>query len=165
MTTSPKKTTKKATGKPKRGRTSYIYFSMDVRKQVEKENPKATFTEIPKIIAAKWAQASPAIKKKYNDMAEKDKLRYQREMASYVPDPTTEKKKRRVRDPDAPKKALSAYNIFVKTQMAKNRPAGSTTGAIAALGAQWKSMSDKEKQPFVAAAQKDKARVERERGQ
>ena len=98
-------------------------------------------------------------------MAEKDKLRYQREMASYVPDPTTEKKKRRVRDPDAPKKALSAYNIFVKTQMAKNRPAGSTTGAIAALGAQWKSMSDKEKQPFVAAAQKDKARVERERGQ
>ncbi len=162
MSASPKKTTKKATGKPKRGRTSYIYFTMDIRKQVEKENPKATFTEIPKIMADKWAVASPAIKKKYHDMAEKDKLRYQREMATYVPD-ETEKKKKRVRDPDAPKKALSAYNYFVKNSMAKHS-SGNAKDTISALGAEWKKMSEKERQPYVNLAQKDKVRFERERG-
>ena len=49
-------------------------------------------------------------KKRFDDMAEKDKVRFDKEMASYVPSETSGKKskkgKRAHKDPNAPKRAL-----------------------------------------------------------
>ena len=50
---------------------------------------------------------TPKEKKRFEDMAERDKARYEREMSSYVPAagmPT--KKRKRTKDPNAPKRAL-----------------------------------------------------------
>ena len=44
-------------------------------------------------------------KKTFNDMAEKDKIRYEREMKNYVPPPGEGKKgKKKKKDPNAPKR-------------------------------------------------------------
>ena len=42
-------------------------------------------------------------KKAFNDMAEKDRIRYEREMKNYVPPPGTKKTKKK-KDPNAPKR-------------------------------------------------------------
>ena len=54
-----------------------------------------------------WQSMSPKEKKRFDEMAEKDKARYSLEMKDYVP-PKDEAKKRkkRVKDPNAPKRAL-----------------------------------------------------------
>ena len=49
---------------------------------------------------------SPKEKKRFQDMSDKDKVRYDREMQSYVPPKGEGKRKRRNKDPNAPKRAL-----------------------------------------------------------
>lgn len=51
---------------------------------------------------------TPKEKKRFEDMAEKDKGRYEREMATYVPPPGAPpvKGKKRTKDPNAPKRPL-----------------------------------------------------------
>lgn len=154
---------KKAQDKPKRGRTPYILFMSDQRPLIIREHPNASFADITRIGSEKWKSVTPAAKKKYEDLAAKDKARYEREMASYVPDPAQETKKtKRVKDPNAPKRALTGYMFYVKSRMNKNKPQGNMKDYVAQVGADWKKMSEKEKAPFLAQAQKDKARYERE---
>lgn len=49
---------------------------------------------------------TPKEKKRFEDMAERDKARYEREMSSYVPSGGQSKKRKRTKDPNAPKRAL-----------------------------------------------------------
>jgi hypothetical protein len=55
-------------------------------------------------------------KKIFAEMSEKDKVRYDREMASYTP-PAGEGggRKRRRKDPNEPKGPLSTFSFFVTT--------------------------------------------------
>lgn len=55
-----------------------------------------------------WLQEmTPKEKRRFEEMAEKDKARYDREMASYVPPKGAKAPKRkRTKDPNAPKRAL-----------------------------------------------------------
>ena len=56
-------------------------------------------------------------KKRYNDMAINDKARHDREMLTYIPVGEDGKRKRRKRDPNAPKRALYVFLFLrVKTQ-------------------------------------------------
>ena len=45
-------------------------------------------------------------KKRFQDMSDKDKIRYDKEMQSYVPPKGEGKRKRKNKDPNAPKRAL-----------------------------------------------------------
>ncbi|KAF9529052.1 HMG-box [Crepidotus variabilis] len=70
------------------------------------------------------------------------------------------------KDPNAPKRALSAYMFFsqdwrerIKTE---NPDAGfGEVGKL--LGAKWKEMGDEDKKPYVEQAAKDKERAEEEK--
>lgn len=46
-------------------------------------------------------------KKTFNDMAEKDRIRYEREMKTYVPPSGDGKKMKKKKDPNAPKRPQS----------------------------------------------------------
>ncbi|KAJ2227778.1 Non-histone chromosomal protein 6 [Coemansia sp. RSA 1722] len=71
--------------------------------------------------------------------------------------------RRAKKDPNAPKRALSAYMFFSQAnrKTVKDDNPEATFGNIGKiLGDMWKGMSDKEKAPFVKQAEDDKKRYE-----
>ncbi|EJD04969.1 HMG-box [Fomitiporia mediterranea MF3/22] len=70
------------------------------------------------------------------------------------------------KDPNAPKRALSAYMFFSQDWRervkAENPDAGfGEVGKL--LGAKWKEMDESEKRPYIEQAARDKARAEEEK--
>ena len=52
-------------------------------RQVKKEQPDIKFGEVGKVLGEKWRAIGADEKKKYEDMATKDKARYEKEAAAY----------------------------------------------------------------------------------
>ncbi|OCF33969.1 non-histone chromosomal protein 6 [Kwoniella heveanensis CBS 569] len=74
-------------------------------------------------------------------------------------------KKRSKKDPNKPKRALSAYMFFVQDyrERIKAENPEATFGDVGKLlGIKWKEMSPPEKKPYEDKAQADKARADRE---
>jgi hypothetical protein len=159
------KRVKKERTAPKRPRTAFIMYLSDHRENIIKSNPGIKFTDITKVGAEQWKQAKPAVKSKYEKAAEEDKARYAKEMETYVPDPNEKKKKRKQKDPNAPKKANTAYIFFVQSRVdavKKAHPDYKMTEVMADLGQTWKALSEKEKKQFKDLAAKDAQRYEAE---
>lgn len=84
----PKKTrkTKKDPNHPKHPKNGYLFYSLDVRKRRQDQNPDKNFKEITTLVADEWRSLSAGKKKKYEDLAKKDRARYQKEMKDYKPE-------------------------------------------------------------------------------
>ncbi|KAK7055117.1 high mobility group box domain-containing protein, partial [Favolaschia claudopus] len=70
------------------------------------------------------------------------------------------------KDPNAPKRALSAYMFFSQDwrERIKNENPEASFGEVGKLlGAKWKELDDEEKKPYVEQAAKDKERAEDEK--
>jgi len=79
---------------------------------------------------------------------------------------TKETKVKRKKDPNAPKRGLSAYMFFANDNREKVRTdnPGITFGEVGKLlGEKWKELTDKEKLPYEAKAKTDKERYESEK--
>jgi len=79
---------------------------------------------------------------------------------------TKETKVKRKKDPNAPKRGLSAYMFFANDNRDKVREEnpGIKFGEVGKLlGERWKALTDKEKIPYEKKAQDDKARYEAEK--
>ncbi|RNF22024.1 putative high mobility group protein [Trypanosoma conorhini] len=63
---------------PKRSLSAYFFFTSDFRKK----HPELSVTETSKAAGAAWKALSEEMKKPYEALAQKDKERYQREMAA-----------------------------------------------------------------------------------
>ena len=76
---------KKDPNKPKRAANAYTFFSREYRDEYKKQTngAKINFTEMNKTLGTAWSKLSDKKKKKYNDLAEKDRERYQAEMEKY----------------------------------------------------------------------------------
>lgn len=102
-------------------------------------------------------------KKRFEDIAAKDKARYQREMAGYVPPSgETHGKRKNKKDPNAPKRALSAFFFFCGEFRAeiKEKNPDYTVGDIAKeLGKRWEKVTDRSK--YEKQAADDKIRYEK----
>ncbi|CCD22684.1 high-mobility group nucleosome-binding protein NDAI_0A05290 [Naumovozyma dairenensis CBS 421] len=73
---------------------------------------------------------------------------------------------RRKKDPNAPKRGLSAYMFFANDNrdIVKAENPNITFGQIGkVLGAKWKELNDEEKQPYQDKADADKKRYESEK--
>jgi high mobility group protein B1 len=109
-------------------------------------------------------------KKRFQEMADVDKKRYELEMQSYVP-PKGEKvgrgkKRRHTKDPLAPKRSLSAFFWFCNDERAaikaKNPEYG--VGEIAKeLGRMWSGVDPEGRRKYEAMAERDKARYDKVR--
>ncbi len=117
--------------KPRGKMSSYAYFVQTCREEHKKKHPEASvnFSEFSKKCSERWRVSytfrlhcvnalslfsqpkkkislpqtmSAKEKGKFEDMAKQDKVRYEREMKNYIP-PKGEKKKR-FKDPNAPKR-------------------------------------------------------------
>jgi len=126
----PKKTRKKDKdpNHPKHPKNGYLFYSQEVRKRRQDQNPDKGFKEITNLVAEEWRNLPAAKKKKYLDMAKKDRERYQREMKDYKgqsdsessgSDSSEEKKKR--------KRAKRSDDEESKSHSAKKRKSRSKT--------------------------------------
>ncbi|HSW77049.1 MAG TPA: hypothetical protein VLG50_08375 [Candidatus Saccharimonadales bacterium] len=150
---------------PKRPKSAYIIFLSENRERIKKANPTAQFLDIPAIAAGEWKSLKPAQKGKYDKLAEQDRERYKKEMLNYVPGPDDKKKKKGKKNPDAPKKPKMAYNFYVQSRTDKVRqshPNEKMSQILSLIAAEWKKLSDRDKEPFVKLAEKDKQRYEKE---
>ena len=104
-------------------------------------------------------------KKRFAEMAEKDKQRYDNEMASYTP-PVGEaggRHKRKKKDPNAPKRPLSAFFLFCQDERPAVKavyPNYSVGEAAKELGERWNKVSTEAKQKYEAKAAQDKQRYD-----
>ncbi|XP_014211147.1 high mobility group protein DSP1 [Copidosoma floridanum] len=158
--------------KPRGRMTAYAFFVQICRQEHKKKHPdeNIVFQEFSKKCAARWKTMNDKEKKRFHEMAEKDKKRYDTEMQSYIP-PKGEKvtgrgkKRRQMKDPNAPKRSLSAFFWFCNDERGKVKMLNPEygVGEIAKeLGKRWSDTAPEVKSKYEAMAEKDKARYERD---
>uniref|UniRef100_A0A0N5AGV8 HMG box domain-containing protein n=1 Tax=Syphacia muris TaxID=451379 RepID=A0A0N5AGV8_9BILA len=72
---------KKDPNAPKQPLSAYFLWLSENRERIKTEHPDAKITEISKIAGAEWGQITD--KTRWEEMAKKEKERYQREMTAY----------------------------------------------------------------------------------
>lgn len=68
---------------PKRARGSFVFFTFDMRPKVMEEYPGIKFVEMGVILGKRWRALTTEDKQKYEEMAQDDKLRFNKEMEKY----------------------------------------------------------------------------------
>ena len=69
--------------KPKRAKTSYLYFCEEMRPGVKSQNPDLKLGGVMKELGKMWRELSEEDKEKYNKLYEEDKIRYEEEIDKY----------------------------------------------------------------------------------
>ena len=129
-------------------------------------------TQISKMGGEKWKVLPEAEKSKYQKKYEEVKAEYEEKMKAFL-DAGGEKaarkvkeakdgKRKKAKDPDAPKKpAGGAYGIYLaehRPSIVASLPKGhKITDVAKAAGAKWKALSEEEKKPYEAKFQKKMA--------
>lgn len=154
--------------KPRGRMTSYAYFVQTCREEHKKKHPdeSVVFSEFSRKCADRWKTMSEKEKKRFQEMADRDKNRYESEMQDYVP-PMGEKGrgKKRAKDPNAPKRSLSAFFWFCNDERARIKglnPEYRVGDVAKELGKLWGAIDPEVKRKYEAMAERDKARYERE---
>ena len=73
--------------------SAYMYFVRDMRPQLRAKYPDKNFAELGKLLGTSWKAISKVDKDAYNQKAERDKVRYVKEIAN-VPQQETGKDKK-----------------------------------------------------------------------
>lgn len=68
---------------PKRSRSAYIFFCITKRSEIKSENEDLSSPNLMKKIGEIWSSMDDDDKEEYNNMAKKDKKRYQEEIEKY----------------------------------------------------------------------------------
>lgn len=82
---------KKDPNAPKRPLAAYTFFFSETRPEVKKENPDMDPREIMREVARRWKAVSAKQRKKFQDLADSDKERYESEVGTTNDNTTTEK--------------------------------------------------------------------------
>jgi len=139
--------------KPKRPQTAYFFFLNDFRKEMAgKSLPQGE--KIPSLAGKIWRTMTPEQKKIYEVMAEKDKIRYDKEMEEWKKTKTMEK------DQMKPKRPLKPYVIFFRTLIVCiARPQNESNFSYGYKI--WNAKTAEEKKIYEEMAEKDKIRYEK----
>eukprot|EP00619_Florenciella_sp_RCC1007_P007257 CAMPEP_0205904098 /NCGR_PEP_ID=MMETSP1325-20131115/515_1 /ASSEMBLY_ACC=CAM_ASM_000708 /TAXON_ID=236786 /ORGANISM="Florenciella sp., Strain RCC1007" /LENGTH=197 /DNA_ID=CAMNT_0053269827 /DNA_START=19 /DNA_END=612 /DNA_ORIENTATION=- len=155
---------------PTRVRSAYQLWANDTRPELQAANPNASMGDISKLLGARWKETDEAVKSEWQRKSEEDKARFNKEMETYVP-PEGQgkgKKQKKAKDPNAPKRATTAYFFFLAEERPRTKaevPGISVTELSKVVGAKWKQLSEEQKAPYEAKAEADKARYAAEKAQ
>lgn len=160
----------KADAKPRGRMTAYAFFVQICREEHKKKHPEenVVFAEFSKKCAERWKTMSDREKKRFHEMADKDKKRYDTEMQSYVPpkgEKVRGKKRKQIKDPNAPKRSLSAFFLYCKDERPKVKGINPEYGVgdiAKELGKRWAEADASLRSKYEAMAEKDKARYDKE---
>jgi len=151
---------------PKRPMSAYFFFVADQREEAKKRGEHISrVAEWTKEVSGKWRELTDAQKKPFEAKAGKDKERYNAAMANYTPTGNFKKRGGKAdKDPNKPKRAPSAYFMFLDTFRAKNKSKYTHQGGhkdlIRAAGAAWNDLSDEEKAPYQKKHEEAKVKYE-----
>ncbi|KAK8753405.1 hypothetical protein OTU49_004360 [Cherax quadricarinatus] len=155
--------------KPRGRMSAYAFFVQTCREEHKKKHPdeNVIFSEFSRKCADRWKTMTDKEKQRFHDMAEKDKTRYDTEMQGYRgPRQSRSSRKRRNRkDPNAPKRALSAFFWFSNDERPKVRASNPDMGVgevAKQLGAAWSNTPQEVRNKYEIMAENDKARYEKE---
>ncbi|XP_012692465.1 high mobility group protein B2a [Clupea harengus] len=153
--------------KPRGKTSSYAYFVSTCREEHKKKQPDVpvNFTEFSKKCSERWKLLTAKEKLKFEDLAKSDKVRYEREMKTYVPPKGMGKPGKRKKDPNAPKRPPSAFFVFCADHRPKikGEHPGISIGDIAKkLGVLWSKQTPSDKKPYEAKALKLKEKYEKD---
>ncbi|XP_031628780.1 high mobility group protein DSP1 [Contarinia nasturtii] len=171
QTPTPAKRGKHADGKPRGRMTAYAFFVQTCREEHKKKHPEeqVVFAEFSRKCAERWKTMLDKEKKRFHEMAEKDKARYDSEMQNYVPPKGVVlgrgKKRKQIKDPNAPKRSLSAFFWFCNDERTKVKALNPEYGVgdiAKELGKKWSDVEPTVKSKYEAMAENDKKRYERE---
>eukprot|EP00069_Balaena_mysticetus_P005050 bmy_17754T0 len=129
----------------------------------QQPNTYLGFKEFSRKCSEKWRSISKHEKAKYEALAKLDKARYQEEMMNY----SGRKKKKRKRDPHAPRRPPSSFLLFCQDHYAQlkwENPNWSVVQVAKASGKMWSAMTDNDKQPYEQRAALLKAKYQEELG-
>ncbi|KAL9182192.1 hypothetical protein ACHAXT_012844 [Thalassiosira profunda] len=68
---------------PKAPSGSYVFFTLDVRPEIVRKHPHLKFTDVGRVMGERWRALSADEKRKYEDLANADKKRFDAEMEAY----------------------------------------------------------------------------------
>ena len=107
-----RKSTKKKSDKPKRGKSAYLFFCGEMRQELKEEFPDADGKEITRMLGERWSELKDDKDRedelsKYEELAKEDKERYDKEMESYVPSEEDEEEKPKTKKTERVKKTES----------------------------------------------------------
>jgi len=156
---------KKDPAAPKRALSAYMYFAATRRGPLGESNPEMKMTEIACLIGKEWQELGDASKTPFQAQANGDKTRYATQMETYVPPSVTEESpKKKKKDPNAPKRGLTAYMFFAADRRpGLQYPGRKMTEIASMIGKEWQAASDQVKAPFVDLAAADKVRYDQEK--
>lgn len=149
----PKKAAKDPNA-PKRPSSSYMLFVKVNRTRLAEENPNCKQTQLMSIAGAAWKALEADEKKIYEDMNKKDKKRYEKEMESYTPPKgmTAGGKRKKEKDPNAPKRPSTPYFAFMNEKRAEIKRDNPDAGVadIGKIGGKlWSQLDDETKQGYT----------------
>lgn len=64
-------------------RSAFFWFSNDERGKVKAQNPEYGVGDIAKELGRRWADADPEVRSKFEALADKDKIRYEKVSTSF----------------------------------------------------------------------------------
>lgn len=139
---------------PKGARTGYMYFTMDKRNDVKECNPGMSPVEVSKELGRLWKELSKEDKKPFMKKAVDDKIRYEKEMKTYIiGDDEVQNKCSSQRVKRGPK---SAYLFFTKEnrrEVKECNPKMSSIEVSRELGRLWNEL---DRTKWIMLAEKDK---------
>eukprot|EP01119_Soliformovum_irregulare_P012926 TRINITY_DN3390_c0_g1_i1.p1 TRINITY_DN3390_c0_g1~~TRINITY_DN3390_c0_g1_i1.p1 ORF type:complete len:287 (+),score=18.72 TRINITY_DN3390_c0_g1_i1:73-933(+) len=124
----PKKRSEwKDPNRPKRPISAFLAFSKEKYQEVKKEQPDFNPQEVGREMGVRWKALTPEEKRRYEELACADRMRYEVEMLEYIPtsheelsDPEEEKQRKKSlarkaksqRDPLLPQRAQTSWFFF-----------------------------------------------------
>jgi len=133
--------------KPKRRSSAWMLFLNDFRKDKANKNlePKQVLPEASK----SWKTLSAATKKPYEAAAKKERAAWAKASKKYMDSDRAEYWKR---DPNRPKRPMSAYFFFLKEKTEKTQ----WKQGLAQLAKEWKDLSTAQQKPYLEKQAKAK---------
>lgn len=161
--------------KPRGKMTAYAFFVQTCREEHKRKHPEeqVVFTEFSRKCADRWKTMSDYEKKRFNMMADCDKRRFDSEMATFNAEshkPTADgrkpQKKKKIKDPNAPKRNISAFFFFSTEEREKLKKEGNAEmklmDASKEIGKRWAAIDPEVKAKFEKMAEDDKIRYAKE---
>jgi len=151
------KTTKfrKAPQAPKRFKSAFIFFSVEKHPEIRKQLAAGTNSDVPnvaKLVSEAWRSLSPEDRSVWEKKAEDDKKRYELERTMYTGPWKIPASKRAKKDPDAPKRPMSAFLAYSKKRRSEVKGENahlSNTEVSKLLATKWKEAPEPERQVFI----------------